>query len=151
MKNFLLISFFLQNLSASEMQEAIDFDRKFDSLRTISSNETSTIIFMTPDPIIDVTNAALNESEVIKQLELGFESDFVENILLSLAGEVIDLFIDRIMIIGVQDASNNTIDYYSVRGSTVLIINEANDMPHIVYSLLSDSERESLSVNRSLI
>lgn len=133
MKNFLLISFFLQNLSASEMQEAIDFDRKFDSLRTISSNETSTIIFMTPDPIIDVTNAALNESEVIKQLELGFESDFVENILLSLAGEVIDLFIDRIMIIGVQDASNNTIDYYSVRGSTVLIINEANDMPHIVY------------------
>lgn len=88
---------------------------------------------MTPDPIIDVTNAALNESEVIKQLELGFESDFVENILLSLAGEVIDLFIDRIMIIGVQDASNNTIDYYSVRGSTVLIINEANDMPHIVY------------------
>ena len=133
MKNFLLISFFLQNFSASEMQEAIDFDRKFDSLRTISSNETSTIIFMTPDPIIDVTNAALNESEVIKQLELGFESDFVENILLSLAGEVIDLFIDRIMIIGVQDASNNTIDYYSVRGSTVLIINEANDMPHIVY------------------
>ena len=136
MKNFLLISFFLQNLSASEMQEAIDFDRKFDSLRTISSNETSTIIFMTPDPIIDVTNAALNESEVIKQLELGFESDFVENILLSLAGEVIDLFIDRIMIIGVQDASNNTIDYYSVRGSTVLIINEANDMPHIVYCTL---------------
>ena len=140
MKNFLLISFFLQNLSASEMQEAIDFDRKFDSLRTISSNETSTIIFMTPDPIIDVTNAALNESEVIKQLELGFESDFVENILLSLAGEVIDLFIDRIMIIGVQDASNNTIDYYSVRGSTVLIINEANDR------VLS-----TLSVNRSLI
>ena len=136
MKNFLLISFFLQNFSASEMQEAIDFDRKFDSLRTISSNETSTIIFMTPDPIIDVTNAALNESEVIKQLELGFESDFVENILLSLAGEVIDLFIDRIMIIGVQDASNNTIDYYSVRGSTVLIINEANDMPHIVYCTL---------------
>ena len=80
---------------------------------------------MTPDPKIDVTNAALNESEVIKQLELGFESGFVENILLSLAGEVIDLSLDRIMIIGVQDASNKTIDYYSVRGSTVLIINEA--------------------------
>ena len=123
--NFLLISFFLQNFSASDMREAIEFDRKFDSLRTISSNETSTVIFMTPDPKIDVTNAALNESEVIKQLELGFESGFVENILLSLAGEVIDLSLDRIMIIGVQDASNKTIDYYSVRGSTVLIINEA--------------------------
>ena len=123
--NFLLISFFLQNFSASDMQEAIHFERKSDSLRTISSNETSTVIFMTPDPKIDVTNAALNESEVIKQLELGFESGFVENILLSLAGEVIDLSLDRIMIIGVQDASNKTIDYYSVRGSTVLIINEA--------------------------
>ena len=118
MTNFLLIPFLLKIVSARAIKEATDFDLQMDSVRTITSNETSTVIFLTSDPIIDIIDTAVNESEVIKRLELGFETDFVENILSSLDGETIDLSIDRIMIIGVLDASNITIGYYSVKGST---------------------------------
>ena len=123
MTNFLLILSFLKIVTAGEIYESINFDQKFDSVRTITLNETSTVIFLTSDPIIDIIDSAVNESDVIKQLELGFETDFVENILSSLDGETIDLFewrrfLDRIMIIGVLNASNITIGYYSVKGST---------------------------------
>ena len=74
------------------------------------------MIFLTPDPIIYIIEGAENKSEVIKQLELNFTSKFVENILLSIDGEQIELFPDRIMIIGVLDAHDNLIYYYSVQG-----------------------------------
>ena len=121
--NYLLIPFFLKVFSAGEMHEAIDFDQNFDSARTINSNETSTVIFLTSDPIIDIIDTAVNESEIVEQLErLSYKSKFLENILSSLDGEMIGLFderlfLDRIMIIGVLDASNITIGYYSVKGS----------------------------------
>ena len=123
MTNFLLIPFLLKIVSARAIKEATDFDLQMDSVRTITSNETSTVIFLTSDPIIDIIDTAVNESEVIKRLELGFETDFVENILSSLDGETIDLFeerrfLNRIMIIGVLNASNIIIGYYSVKGST---------------------------------
>ena len=122
MTNFLLILSFLKIVTAGEIYESINFDQKFDSVRTITLNETSTVIFLTSDPIIDIIDTAVNESEVIKRLELGFETDFVENILSSLDGETIDLFeerrfLDRIMIIGVLNASNIIIGHYSVKGS----------------------------------
>ena len=124
MTNFLLIPFLVKISSARAIKEAIDFDQQIDSVRTITSTETSTVIFLTSDPIIDIIDGTVNESEVIKQLELplSFETDFVENILSSLDGEMINLFehrldLDRIMIIGVMNASNITIGYYSVKGS----------------------------------
>ena len=125
MTNFLLIPFLLKISSARAINEAIDFDQRMDSVRTITSKETSTVIFLTSDPIINIIDTTVNESEVIKQLELGsrpFETEFVENILSSLDGEMINLFehrldLDRIMIIGVMNASNITIGYYSVKGS----------------------------------
>ena len=118
MTNFLLIPFLLKIVSARAIKEATDFDLQMDSVRTITSNETSTVIFLTSDPIIDIIDSAVNESEVIEQLQLGFETYFVKNILSSLDGEMIDLDIDRIMIIGVLNASNITIGYYSAKGST---------------------------------
>ena len=129
MTNFLLIPFLVKISSARAIKEAIDFDQQIDSVRTITSNATSTVIFLTSDPIIDIINTAVNESEVIKQLALkhgtigSYETEFVENILSSLDGETIGLFeerrfFDRIMIIGVVNASNITIGYYSVKGST---------------------------------
>ena len=117
MTNFLLIPFLLKIVSARAIKEATDFDLQMDSVRTITSNETSTVIFLTSDPIIDIIDTAVNE-EVIEQLQLGFETYFVKNILSSLDGEMIDLDIDRIMIIGVLNASNITIGYYSAKGST---------------------------------
>jgi len=128
MTNFLLIPFLVKISSARAIKEAIDFDQQIDSVRTITSNATSTVIFLTSDPIIDMIDTAVNESEVIKQLELkhgtigSYETEFVENILSSLDGEMINLFehrldLDRIMIIGVMNASNITIGYYSVKGS----------------------------------
>ena len=117
MTNFLLIPFLLKIVSARAIKEATDFDLQIDSVRTITSNETSTVIFLTSDPIIDIIDSAVNE-EVIEQLQLGFETYFVKNILSSLDGEMIDLDIDRIMIIGVLNASNITIGYYSAKGST---------------------------------
>lgn len=74
------------------------------------------MIFLTSDPIIYIIEGAEDESEVIKQLELNFTSEFVDNILLSINGEQIELFPDRIMIIGVRDAHDNLIYYYSVKG-----------------------------------
>ena len=129
MTNFLLIPFLVKISSARAIKEAIDFDQQIDSVRTITSNATSTVIFLTSDPIIDIIDTAVNESEVIKQLALthgtigSYETEFVENILSSLDGETIGLFeerrfFDRIMIIGVVNASNITIGYYSVKGST---------------------------------
>ena len=123
MTNFLLIPFLLKIVSARAIKEATDFDLQMDSVRTITSNETSTVIFLTSDSILHIIDTAVNESEVIKRLELGFETDFVENILSSLDGETIDLFeerrfLNRIMIIGVLNASNIIIGYYSVKGST---------------------------------
>lgn len=79
-------------------------------------NETNSVIFLTSDPIIYIIEGAEDESEVIKQLELNFTSEFVDNILLSINGEQIELFPDRIMIIGVRDAHDNLIYYYSVKG-----------------------------------
>ena len=123
MMNFLPIHFFLKIVAAGEIYESINFDQNYDSARTVNLYETSTVIFLTSYPIIDIINAAVNESEVIKQLEFSFETEFVENILSSLDGEMIDLFeerlfLDRIMIIAVLNASNITIGYYSVKGST---------------------------------
>jgi len=88
-----------------------------DSVTRLSSNETSSVIFLTTDPIIYLIDGTEEESEVIKQLELNFTSEFVEKILLSLDGEEIELFPDRIMIIGILDAHDNLIYYYSAKGS----------------------------------
>ena len=138
--NYLLIPFFLKVFSAGEMHEAIDFDQTFDSARTINSNETSTVIFLTSDPIIDFIDTAVNESEVIKQMELGYNPPFLENILSSLDGEMIDLFdeklfLDRIMIIGVLNASNITIGYFSGKGSTDYSVNPFQQLKCILYSV----------------
>ena len=127
--NYLLIPFFLKVFSAGEMHGTIDFDQIFDSARTINSNETSTVIFLTSDPIIDIIDTAVNESEIVEQLELRDKSEpFLENILSNLDGEMIGLFnerlfLDRIMIIGVLNASNITISYYSGKGSTDYSVN----------------------------
>lgn len=129
--NFLLIPFFLQIFLAGEMHEVIEFDQTFDSARTINSNETTTVIFLTSDPIIDIIDTDVNESEIVEQLELvregmSYKSDFLWNILSSLDGEKIGLFddlLDRIMIIGVLNASNITIGYYSGKGSTDYSVN----------------------------
>jgi len=140
---FLLIPFFLKVFPAGEMHKAIDFDQNFDSARTINSNETSTVIFLTSDPIIDITDTAVNESEIVEQLELGsriFESEFLENILSSLDGEMIGLFderllLDRIMIIGVLNAFNITIGYYSGKGSMDYSVNPFQQLKWILYSV----------------
>ena len=126
--NFLPIHFFLKIVAAGEIYESINFHQNHDSVRTVNLYETSTVIFLTSYPTIDIINTTVNESEVIKQLELKFnsssyETEFVENILSSLDGEMIDVFeemlvLDRIMIIGVLNASNITIGFYSVKGST---------------------------------
>ena len=70
MTNFLLIPFLLKISSARAIREAIDFDQEIDSVRALTSNETSTVIFLTSDPIIDIIDSAVNESQVIKQSEL---------------------------------------------------------------------------------
>ena len=80
--NFLLIPFFLQIFLAGEMHEVIEFDQTFDSARTINSNETTTVIFLTSDPIIDIIDTDVNESEIVEQLELvregmSYKSDFL--------------------------------------------------------------------------
>ena len=139
--NYLLIPFFLKVFSAEEMHEAIDFDQNFDSARTINSNETSTVIFLTSDPIIDIIDTAVNESEIVEQLErLSYKSDFLKNILSSLDGEMIGLFderlfLDRIMIIGVLNASNITIGYFSGKGSTDYSVNPFQQLKWILYSV----------------
>ena len=108
----------LAEISLSIVAATGSYGKKRESAATISSNETSSVIFLTPDPIIYIFDGTEEESEVIKQLELNFTSQFVEKILLSLDGEEIELFPDRIMIIGVLDAHDNLIYYYSVKGST---------------------------------